>query len=139
MEDRLEVVPVGVLHVGRVVAGVVLGTQPRPAVVGSTGRKRRSVERLHPGLVFGVQGKVDGRGGSSMVQPQLWLPGEAEADRTWELQDDAEPERLERRRVEGLGSRQIAYRQTEVIDHVRGFPASHAPTLADESHPSGSS
>jgi hypothetical protein len=45
--DGLDVVAVGVEHVGAVVASVVLGSQPRRTVVAPSRLQRRGVETVH--------------------------------------------------------------------------------------------
>jgi hypothetical protein len=62
--DRLDVVVIRVEHVGAVVAFVVLGPQPRPAVIVSSRLQRRSVETVH-GLPGGSgEGDMDPGDGS---------------------------------------------------------------------------
>ena len=59
MVDRLDVVAVGVEHVGAVVACVVLGPRPRSAVVAPARLQRRGVETVH-GLPAGSgEGDMD--------------------------------------------------------------------------------
>src|SRR5215218_10847195 len=45
--DGLDVVAIGVEHVGAVVAFVVLGSQPRRAVIAPSRLQRRDVETVH--------------------------------------------------------------------------------------------
>ena len=121
--DGLDVVAVGVEDEGAVVAGVVDRARAGCAVVGAAGRQRGGVEGVD-GLAVGCgEGELGAAdcGTAAGVDPEVGLGAvlalAAEADRALELHHAADPERRQRRFVEGLAARVVADLDPDVVEH----------------------
>jgi hypothetical protein len=92
--DGLDVVAIGVEHVGAVVAFVVLGPHPRPAIIVSSRFQRRGVETVH-GLPGGSgEGDVDpGDGPLACVDDKPPALSASEGQEALALELEAETQR----------------------------------------------
>ncbi len=111
MVHRLDVRPVRVEDVGAVVAGVV-GPLARGAVVTATGCDRGLVKAVDCLAVGRLEGEVEARGDGAVVRDEELVDGEPAIA----LADDAEPERLERARIEALARLEIGDAQVDVVE-----------------------
>jgi hypothetical protein len=114
--DRLDVVAVGVVGEGGVVAGVVVA-RARPAVVAPAIGQGGGVEALDGRLVGGLEGQVHVAGRLADVDPQLvgidMVAGPGDA-----ALDERHADRLEHGLVEPLHGRQVLGAQVDVVDQA---------------------
>src|SRR5919107_2379425 len=110
--DRLDVVAVGVEHVGAVVAFVVLGSKPRRAVIAPSCLQRRGVETVH-GLPAG-SGECDvepGDGPLACVDDEPPALPASEGYEALVLELQAEPQGSQGRLVEPPAGQQVPHPQ----------------------------
>src|ERR671910_1838410 len=114
--DRLDVVAVGVEHVGAVVAFVVLGSQPRRAVIAPSCLQRGGVETVH-GLPAG-SGESDmepGDGPLACVDDEPPALPASEGYQALVLELQAEAQGSQGRLVEPPAGQQIPHPQGDVV------------------------
>ena len=116
MVDGLDIVAVGVEHVGAVVAFVVLGPQPRRAVIAPSCLQRRGVETVH-GLPAGSgEGDVEpGDGPLACVDDEPPALPASEGQEALVLELQAETQGSQGRLVEPPAGRQVPHPQGDVV------------------------
>jgi hypothetical protein len=118
VRDSLDVVPVGVEDVGRVVAGVIVGSQPWPSVVNPSRLEACGVERINRFAVCRCERKVHGTGRHFLFHDPEVLIAEREAGPLRGL-DDPDTQRLQCPLVERATPCEVAYWQLHMIKQPR--------------------
>ena len=125
--DGLDVVAVGVEHVGAVVAFVVLGSQPRRAVIMPSRFQSRGVETVHGHPAGSGEGDVEpGDGPLACVENEPPALPASEGYEALMLELQAETQRSQSCLVEPPAGRQVPRPQGDVVNRrpAGGGPSS---------------
>ena len=125
VEDRLDVVPVGVERVGGVVAGVV-GPLPGGAVVATAGGEGRFVKAVDGLAAARLEGEVEASGRLPVVAHEELVGGEV----ALAFHDELAAERLEHGGVEALARLEVGDAQMHVVEEPAEVVFGHRRSLA---------
>ena len=126
MEDRFDVVPVGVNDERCVIPGVVMRAETRRAVVAATGFDSGAVELVDGGSVGCGEGHMNGSGRRfPFPDPEISTALDREP-RPLRALHYLHSERLEGPLVEGAAASQVTYSQGQVVDEGKRHGQRHA-------------